>query len=282
MPDRIPCEFFLVRYVPDVVKGEFVNIGVIMRMADRSTPTQVRFTRDWTRVLCMDAGADTGLLEELEQEFQARLLRGVTRQEPKELLDLIEDSFSNSLQLTKPRVSLAENQATEMEQLMRMYVEPMAQPKATSRTRKLTGRSAIQATLRTNFERAGVWALMTRRVAASRYTRPGDPLRIDCGYQTKAAGVRMFQAVSLEGPLEMAYALATSADALRAGVLSKDGAPLNLTAVVEPLRAVAKEAGEDEDRYHFCVATMEERAIRVVTVNDLARVAATARHDLGL
>ncbi len=24
------CEFFLLRYVPDVVKGEFVNIGVVL------------------------------------------------------------------------------------------------------------------------------------------------------------------------------------------------------------------------------------------------------------
>ena len=31
MRDRVPCEFFLLRYVPDVVKGEFVNIGVLLR-----------------------------------------------------------------------------------------------------------------------------------------------------------------------------------------------------------------------------------------------------------
>ena len=33
LPERLPCEFFLIRYVPDVVKGEFVNIGVLLREA---------------------------------------------------------------------------------------------------------------------------------------------------------------------------------------------------------------------------------------------------------
>ena len=33
MRERIQCEFFLIRYVPDVVKGEFVNIGVLLREA---------------------------------------------------------------------------------------------------------------------------------------------------------------------------------------------------------------------------------------------------------
>ena len=46
---RRPCEFFLVRYVPDPVRGEFVNIGVLLREAGGSA-AQVRFTRDWTRV----------------------------------------------------------------------------------------------------------------------------------------------------------------------------------------------------------------------------------------
>ena len=37
--------------------------------------------------------------------------------------------------------------------------------------------------MRTEFERAGVWDLLRKRIAASEYTRPGDPLRIDVGYR---------------------------------------------------------------------------------------------------
>ena len=80
MRERVPCEFFLIRYVPDVVKGEFANIGVVLREvsaggSNHSEAAVVRFTRDWSRVRCMDADVDVGLLEALEGEIGARLKR---------------------------------------------------------------------------------------------------------------------------------------------------------------------------------------------------------------
>jgi hypothetical protein len=284
MHDRVPCEFFLVRYVPDVVKGEFVNIGVLLRDAAQEKPAQVRFTRDWSRVRCIDASADLALLEDLEQEFAQRLHPNRSAQEPKPLLTALQDSLSNSIQITEPRASLAENLTTEMEQLMRLYVEPMAQPRPAARSRKLTGRPAIHAAMRTEFERAGAWPLMAKRLAAERYTRKGDPLRLDCGYKHANGGdaIRMFHAVSLDGDIEMAKVLAFSATPLREGVIRVEHAALELTAVVEPLRLVSEEDGEVQERYRFGVETMEQQAIRVITLNDLARAAATARHELGL
>ena len=74
------CEFFLIRYVPDVVKGEFTNIGVVLREAGRRDGAAVvRFTRDWSRVRCMDADADVGLLESLEGEIADAAADGVAR-----------------------------------------------------------------------------------------------------------------------------------------------------------------------------------------------------------
>ena len=274
--DRLPCEFFLVRYVPDVVKGEFVNIGVVLReaAAGAAARTQVRFTRDWARVRCMDADADTELLEALEGEIAARLAQGVSAQDPKAVLEVLEDSLSNSVQMTEPKATLAENFPAEMEQLMRMYVEPMRVP----RVRTKSGRATIQAAMRTEFERAGVWALMRKRIAASRYTQAGDPLKLDCGYRNGM--VRMFQAISLEGDVEAAKSLAFSAPRLRDGVQRVEGIGLELTAVVEPLRSVAAEEGETWDRYRFGVETMEREGLRVLTMNDLGRAAETARREL--
>ena len=281
--DRLPCEFFLIRYVPDVVKGEFVNIGVLLREAAAGAAssatgggvrTQVRFTRDWARVRCMDADADTELLEALEGEIAARLANGISARDPKAVMDTLEDSLSNSVQVTEARATLAEDFPTELEQLMRMYVEPMRVP----RMRTKSGRATLQAALRTEFERAGVWGLMRKRIAASLYTQAGDPLKIDCGYRN--GKVRMFQAVSLEGDVEAAKGLAFSAPRLRDGVERVEGIGLELTAVVEPLRTVAAEEGEAWDRYRFGVETMEREGVRVVTVNDLARAAETARREL--
>ena len=276
MAERLQCEFSLIRYVPDVVKGEFANIGVVLRGAGRAEGATVRFTRDWSRVRCLDPNADVELLESLEAEMAERLSVGGTERmnaelvNAKPLLAALEDTLSNSVQLTEMRGTLAESMAAEMEQLMRMYVEPLKAPAA---RRKASGRTAIAGRMRDEFERAGVWSLMRKRIAASEYTRRGDPLKIDCGYRN--GRVRMFQAVSLENDAEAAKGLAYSADSLRAGVSRIEGADLELTAVVEPVASVG-----DEELYGFGVGAMESAAIRVLTVADLGRVAETARREL--
>jgi len=277
---RLPCEFFLIRYVPDVVKGEFTNIGVLLREVGTSAASAIpliRFTRDWSRVRCMDPDADIDLLEALEPEIAARLQTAAL--DPKPVMQVLEDTLSNSLQITEPRACLAESVAAELDQLMRMYVEPLK----VKVSRQRTGRAAIAAAMRTEFERAGVWPLMRKRISASLYTAPGDPMRIDCGYRAdaekaNASGIiRMFQAVSLEGDVEAAKVLAYTAPQLRDGVGRIEQATLELTAVVEPVRTFEEDSAE---RYRFGVETMERQAIRVMTVSDLARIAETARVEL--
>jgi len=216
----------------------------------------------------MDADADVALLESLEVELSARLQ--TTPPNAKPVLEVLEDSLSNSVQLTAMRATLAENLPVEMEQLMRMYVEPL---KAPAMRRKLSGRAAIAGAMRDEFERAGVWPLMGKRIAASRYTQVGDPLKIDCGYHN--GKVRMFHAVSLESDAEGAKGLAYSAAALRAGVQRVDGLELELTAVVEPLAGIS-----DPEQYGFGKSVMEHEAILVLTVGDLGRVAETAKREL--
>jgi hypothetical protein len=281
--ERVPCEFFLIRYVPDVVKGEFVNIGVLLRAAGGDAAgagipdsTVVRFTRDWSRVRCMDADADIGLLEALEGEIGARLqMRGQDAPGIKPVMEILQDTLSNSVQVTEVRACLAESLPAELEQLMRMYVEPLK----VKVSRQRTGRSAIAGAMRTEFERAGVWGLMRKRIAASMYTRAGDPMKIDCGYRPNGV-IRMFQAVSLEGDVEAAKGLAYSAPQLIEGVQRVESARLELTAIVEPLRSVSDTEDEAMERYRFGVEAMERQEIRVVTLSDLARVAETARMEL--
>jgi hypothetical protein len=92
--------------------------------------------------------------------------------------------------------------------------------------------------------------------------------------------IRMFHAVSLASDVEAAKGLAYSAPQLREGVERVENASLELTAVVEPLRSVSDVDDEAMERYRFGVEAMEREAIRVVTISDLARVAATARMEL--
>jgi hypothetical protein len=271
--ERRACEFRLLRYVPDAVRNEYVHIGVILREQGSEAPAQVRFTRDWRRVRCLDPEADTGLLEGMESELRMRF-----EAEPDgNLMRLLSEALSLSVQMTEPKAYLAESLPAGMEELMRLYVEPQAK----ERVQRLSGRAGIQAKMRTEFERAGVWELMRKRIAASEYTRPGDPLRIDVGYRPNGV-IRMFHAVSLEPGLEMAKVLAFSSAGLRAGVERVEKASLELTAVIEPAARLGATDEEPErlEMYRFGVETMEEHQIRVLTTSDLSRVADTARREL--
>jgi hypothetical protein len=269
---RRECEFQLLRYVPDAVRNEYVHIGVILREQGNAA-AEVRFTRDWRRVRCLDPDADTALLEGMESELRKRL-----EHEPGGMLmRILEESLSLNVQMSEPKAYLAESMPAGMEELMRLYVEPPPRERAT----KLGGRAAIHARMRSEFERAGVWELMRKRIAASEYTRPGDPLRIDAGYRPNGT-IRMFHAVSFEPGLETAKVLAFSAAALKRGVERVEKAELELTAVIEP---VARDGAREEEperleSYRFGVETMEEHQIRVLTTSDLGRVAETARREL--
>jgi hypothetical protein len=270
---RRACEFHLLRYVPDAVRNEYVHIGVILREQGSRDPAEVRFTRDWRRVRCLDPDADTALLEGMESE-----LRRFFKEDPDgDLLRRLKESLSLNVQMTEAKAYLAESLPVGMEELMRLYVEPP--PRA--HVLRLSGRAAIQSKMRSEFERAGVWDLLRKRIAASEYTRPGDPLRIDVGYRPNGI-IRMFHAVSLEPGVEMAKVLAFSAAGLRAGVERVENAQLELTAVIEPASRLGA-TGEEPERqqmYRFGVETMEEHQIRVLTTADLSRVAETARREL--
>jgi len=270
---RRECEFQLLRYVPDAVRNEYVHIGVILREQGSREPALVRFTRDWRRVRCLDSEADTALLEAMETELRRRF-----QAEPAgDLMRRLEESLSLSVQLTESKAYLAESLPAGLEELMRLYVEPLPKEKVP----RLSGRAAIQAQMRSEFEHAGVWDLLRKRIAASDYTRAGDPLRIDVGYRPNGT-IRMFHAVSLEPGVEMAKVLAFSAAGLRAGVERIEKASLELTAIIEPAAKVGATDEEPErlEMYRFGVDTMEEHQIRVLTTSDLGRVAETARREL--
>ena len=278
MQERVACEFRLIRYVPDVARGEFVHIGVMLREVGGGETLLVRFARGWNRVKTLDRDADVPMLQALESELQERLVASDEgeRGSPEEraLLDVLDASFSNQVQVTPWRASLAETLPAEMDRLMRLYVD--AAPR-TMRARE-GGRALLVMAMRQAFEGAGVWSLLRKEIRAAEYTQGGDPLRIDCGYRPNGV-IRMFQAVTLRGDVDGAKVLAYAAKDLASGVRAKEDAALELTAIVTPLRE-AESTGDETEQYRFAVKLMEREAIRVMTTNDLGRIAETARQEL--
>ena len=106
--------------MPDAVRNEYVHIGVILReQGGAGEPAQVRFTRDWRRVRCLDPEADTALLEGMESELRRRFAGRAGWK----LMRLLNESLSLSVQMTEPKAYLAESLPAGMEELMRLYEE---------------------------------------------------------------------------------------------------------------------------------------------------------------
>ncbi len=272
---RKQCEFQLIRYVPDPVKNEFVNIGVLLRASDGGQPL-LRFTRDWGRVRCLDPDADTEMLEALEIEVGHRLL-SQPADHPRPIMTLLEGMLSNQVQITDAKGYEPETFLTGLEDLMRLYVDPPRR----ERSQRRGGRTALLAAMRKHFEEAGVWTLMRKQIAASDYTRPGDPLRIDCGYRN--GKVKMFQAVSLEVSVDDAKLLAFAVGSLAAGVKRRENKDLLLTAIIEPIGWPEGDNLPDDERsalYDYARDTMKEHGIRVMATSELPLLARTAREEL--
>jgi hypothetical protein len=275
MTERKQCAFQLIRYVPDPVRNEFVNIGVLLRTSG-GEQSVLRFTRDWSRVRCLDPDADTEMLEALEIEIGHRL-RAQPSDHPKPIMALLEGSLSNGVQITEAKAYLAETFLSGLEDLMRWYVD---RPRR-ERSKQQGGRVAVLAAMRKSFEDAGVWTLMWKQIPAAIYTKPGDPLHIDCGYRNGV--LKMFQAVSLESNADDAKLLAFAAPRLKAGVEREDGRKFLLTAIIESLSWPAGDSEPNEERtalYDFARETMEEQEIRVMTMSELPQLAQTAREEL--
>src|SRR5262249_9438369 len=228
MIEQQKCSFFLLRYVPDAVKNEFVNIGLVL--LPEAGRAELRFTRDWTRAKCLDPQADTDLLEALESDLRGQLDANAGSDQ---ILRKIQDSFSNALQPSEFKACLAESPAQEADALAEMYLEA---PRRRA-PRESSARQAIFIRMRQEFETAGAWPLMRHEIRAADYTRPGDPLKIDCGYSPLANGAaKMFHALALPADanaVNAAKLLAFSFPQIAEGIRKKENKQAQLTAVVD-------------------------------------------------
>ncbi len=271
MGGRRQLEFFLLRYVPDAVKDEFVNIGVVMvepthgAGANNSTFADVRFTRDWRRVRCLDPQADVEMLTALERDIRGQLAEVGDRAT---LLRRLKDSFSNVIQLSPAKGCVAEDPVREIETMASIYLEST---KAAGK-REGSGRQRILGKMREAFEQAGVAKLLLP-VPVAPYTKPGDPFQFDFGYRV-GGEIKLFHAVSLKASVDAAVMLAARYPRI-APVMSKvAGAAPALTAVIDD------DLDRGQESVQFALSMMEEERIRIAVVADMPMIAEVARREL--
>ena len=267
MADRRQLEFFLLRYVPDAVKNEFVNIGLVMveSGANGAGFADVRFTRDWRRVQCLDPQADVDMLAALERDIRGQL---ATTREREVLLRRLEDSFSNVIQLSPAKGCLAEDPVAEIEMMASMYLEAAK----VGGKREVSGRQRILAVMRDAFEQARV-AKFVLPVPVATYTKPGDPFQFDFGYRV-AGEIKLFHAVSLKAGVDSAVLLAARYPRI-APVMSKvAGAAPMLTAVIDD------DLDRAEESIQFALGMMEDEKIRIAVAAEMPMLAEVARREL--
>jgi hypothetical protein len=266
MADKRQLEFFLLRYVPDAVKDEFVNIGLVMVEAGAAGGfAEVRFTRDWRRVQCLDSQADLDVLAALEREIRGEL---ATTRDREVLLRRLKDSFSNVIQLSPVKGCLAEDPVQEIDAMASIYLETTK----VSAKREVSGRRRILATMQDAFEQAGVGKIVLP-VPVAPYTKPGDPFQFDFGYRV-GGEIKLFQAVSLKASVDAAITLAARYPRI-APVMSKmTEAALTLTAVIDD------DLDRRQESVQFALTMMEDERIRIAVAAEMPIIAEVARREV--
>lgn len=253
------CSLFVVRYVPNIVRNEGLNIGVLLYCpAERYLGCL--FAGDLRRIRRFDSCADLALLGELQEDFEKQIDDHET-----DLEDYLRDltgSLSNMIQLEGPRGCLLKDPPAEIQEIYSRYVG-IGRAKAAGEDTRLR----IKQRLAGAFVRAGVWDRLEKKIPASRWTQPGDPFTFDYGYQPNGA-LKLIHALSLERDTQLAKTLAYTLDCIR----RVDSA--YLTAVVGGLPKAEDQVAEATQ------SILKESGISVLPLSEINVLAATVRTEL--
>ncbi len=271
-----PCAYHVIRYLPNLVRDEWVNIGILL-----FDPANGRMLRrfmeepgELARVRRLHPNADEDMLRRLAEEFDAQLASAPSSSgtpvsaggDALANLSRLEQTLSNAVQFSARKGLLAADLDAELDRLYSDYVEP---PRYGRVFEDLATRNAIRTRANQVFRSTGIWPRLERRLRVAEFTYPGDPLRVDYAYRRN--GTRGFvQALPLGRDPGQAKILAFTADAIRAKL-----AKTEFLAVTE-----VEPRPEENPRHRFVTGLLEERGIPVVPLTRLAEWAFQLRPTL--
>lgn len=273
MADMKQLEFYRLRYVPHLVSGQFVDIGVLLfePQPNGFAYADVRMTSDWRNVYRLDKEVDIEVLQDLEPYIRMQMR---SSQDVSLLLRKFEESFANMIQLSPRNVCLAAEPARELERLCSMYLEEPQPESLPAAARPKSEHAMILAGIEDALTRAGIWALRIEKTAAAKYTKKrGDSLVFDFGY-VLGTEVRFFQAVPLKANTNKALILAHRFPKVAECISAEKGTIARLTAVVS----------DDLDRTNpdieFAFDAFKDDNVSIATVAEMPSIAETARQEL--
>ncbi|MFZ3215663.1 MAG: DUF3037 domain-containing protein [Candidatus Acidiferrales bacterium] len=261
---RTTFRYRILRYVPNLLRDEWVNIGVLLEetAGGRQAMRLIEERGEFARVRRLHPDADEDLLHALAAEFDARL-RGRAA-EVAAYLQKLEQNLANTLQLSPARALLAENFDAELD---RLYREQVTLPARRAGGLLQNTRDWMREKLNDVFRRHRLLGKLEHRVRVEGFTQPGDPLRLDYGYQN---GVRGFiHSVSLRRDLPQAKALAYTA-----GCIHARDAQAEITAITD-------NAPDGENPRHVFVQKLfAGEGIRIVAMSEVEGFAEELRQRM--
>jgi len=279
--DTRELSYRVIRYMPNLVRDEWVNIGVLLEDAApeggalrenvRREARLIDEPAEFARVRRLHPAADENLLRAFALDFDARLRAGGAGNGnggAAEYLRRLEDSLSNAVQFGPRRGVLAQDFDSELERLYQAQVSP---PRGARAGLLENTRAWIRARLSDVFRRRRLFdkSSWQKSIAVEEFTQPGDPLRLDYGY--RANGTRGFlHAISIARDPAQAKVLAYTAEHIRARV-AQTAAKTEFTAVVE------MEPARENPRHQFVARLFEAQGIAIVPLNRIEKFAEELR-----
>src|SRR5579864_7256349 len=259
MPDEplVICAYHVVRYHPNLIRDEWVNIGVLLL-----DPATGRVRQRWldepadlVRLRRLHPAADEDLLLRLPAEFD-RQFAG-RELEAEAILEKFDETLSNAVQLSPRKGLLARDPDAELDRLYREQVEPVREPRRG--TAEIRTRNDVRSRAADYFRTEKILRLMQRAVRVEEFTVPGDPMRIDFSYRRN--GTRGFvHAVALGRDPGQAKLLAFTADAIRERAGS-----------TEFLAVTEREPARGNVRDQFVTGVLKGNDIRVLPLAGLRK-----------
>ena len=264
------CSLYVVQYVPDVVRGEFVNIGIFL-FSPQENYLGCLFTDDFRRIKRFHPQADLEFLRELQQDFEQQI--DEHSDELENYLSWMGQSFSNLVQIAPVRACLLRDPAAEIQDVFNRYVGARVEGPLPVDTRV-----RIKQRLRLSFVRAGLWdqPQFERNIPTAPWTQPNDTFAIDFGYRPpKIEGrpnghMKFIHSLSLKRDVELAKVLAYTMDRVRRNELAE------LTAVVEGV------AGEGDEAATLSQNILTEAGISIQPIALADQYALSIRSELGI
>jgi hypothetical protein len=273
-----PYVYRVLRYTPNLVRDEWVNIGVLV-FDENSGERRLRLIEEpeeYARVRRLHPRADESLLRTLRNDLEDRfataseLFRGNGqaheggngRADWLKLLGKWDETLSNALQMAPQKGVYAYDLDAETE---RLYADHVAPERGSVRVGAPGSRGMIRSYCAQVLRQARLWERLQKGVRAEEFTFPGDPMRIDYGYRRN--GTRGFvQTLSVSRAPGDVKSLAYTVERIRDKVKSSE-----FTAVTDVHLIAA------DERHRFVQETLRDAGVEVVAMEGFAVWAAKMR-----